>query len=55
MNDAFGVSQKTIRALQNKYRRKAEPVKRPVHRIGRNDFCYCGSAKKYKRCCGRNR
>ncbi len=22
--------------------------------IGRNDFCPCGSGKKYKKCCGRN-
>jgi len=23
-------------------------------KIGRNDPCFCGSGKKYKRCCGRN-
>ena len=23
-------------------------------KIGRNEQCYCGSGKKYKRCCGRN-
>lgn len=23
-------------------------------KIGRNDPCYCGSGKKYKKCCGRN-
>lgn len=22
------------------------------HKIGRNDLCFCGSGKKYKRCCG---
>ena len=21
---------------------------------GRNDACWCGSGKKYKKCCGRN-
>lgn len=21
---------------------------------GRNDECWCGSGKKYKKCCGRN-
>ena len=21
--------------------------------IGRNDLCFCGSGKKYKKCCGR--
>lgn len=25
---------------------------RPVHKVGRNDPCPCGSGKKYKRCCG---
>jgi uncharacterized protein len=30
------------------------PGKRPAGRkIGRNDPCYCGSGKKYKRCCGK--
>ena len=24
---------------------------RAVERIGRNDYCGCGSGKKYKRCC----
>jgi tetratricopeptide (TPR) repeat protein len=23
-------------------------------KIGRNDFCSCGSGKKYKKCCGKN-
>jgi len=22
-------------------------------KVGRNDFCPCGSGKKYKKCCGR--
>jgi uncharacterized protein YchJ len=25
----------------------------PVGKIGRNDPCYCGSGKKYKKCHGR--
>src|SRR5207247_7484038 len=25
----------------------------PQHKIGRNDPCWCGSGKKYKRCHGR--
>lgn len=29
---------------------KAPPP--PAHKIGRNDPCYCGSGKKYKKCCG---
>lgn len=23
------------------------------HKIGRNDFCYCGSQKKFKKCCAK--
>ena len=30
--------------------RPPEPVKAPP-RIGRNDYCPCGSGKKYKKCC----
>jgi uncharacterized protein len=26
--------------------------RRNVSKVGRNDLCPCGSAKKYKRCCG---
>ena len=29
-----------------------QPVKRSSAKIGRNDPCYCGSGKKYKKCCG---
>jgi uncharacterized protein YecA (UPF0149 family) len=29
-----------------------EPYVRPIHKIGRNDPCLCGSEKKYKKCCG---
>jgi uncharacterized protein YecA (UPF0149 family) len=28
---------------------KAEET-RPVRKLGRNDLCWCGSGKKYKRC-----
>lgn len=24
----------------------------PTHKMGRNDPCFCGSGKKYKKCCG---
>ncbi len=30
---------------------RREP-KRSASKIGRNDFCPCGSGKKYKKCCG---
>ena len=35
-----------------------ENVKQPVkngEKIGRNDPCPCGSGKKYKNCCGKNK
>jgi preprotein translocase SecA subunit len=32
---------------------RANPVKRPGSKVGRNDPCPCGSGKKYKRCCGK--
>ena len=33
-------------------RRKATGERKASPKIGRNDPCYCGSGKKYKRCCG---
>jgi len=30
---------------------KARPVVREQPKVGRNDPCPCGSARKYKRCC----
>ncbi len=29
-----------------------QPFRREQPKIGRNDVCYCGSGKKYKKCCG---
>ncbi|HKV31498.1 MAG TPA: SEC-C metal-binding domain-containing protein, partial [Candidatus Dormibacteraeota bacterium] len=31
----------------------ANPAQQPAGKIGRNDPCYCGSGKKYKKCHGR--
>lgn len=28
------------------------PLKREAPKVGRNDPCFCGSGKKYKKCCG---
>jgi protein translocase subunit secA len=39
---------------ENRYEGE-EQVKKPVHvehQLGRNDPCFCGSGKKYKKCCG---
>lgn len=33
---------------------EAVSMARGEKRIGPNDRCYCGSGKKFKRCCGRN-
>ncbi|HEB92016.1 MAG TPA: hypothetical protein ENI94_00780 [Gammaproteobacteria bacterium] len=29
-----------------------QPVRRSQPKVGRNEPCFCGSGKKYKRCCG---
>jgi len=34
---------------------KVETYKRPEPKIGRNDPCPCGSGKKYKKCCGKDK
>ncbi|HIF17679.1 MAG TPA: DUF1186 domain-containing protein [Cycloclasticus sp.] len=33
---------------------RPDTVTRTSKKIGRNDSCYCGSGKKYKKCCGAN-
>jgi SEC-C motif domain protein len=30
-----------------------QPFRRDQPKIRRNDLCYCGSGKKYKKCCGK--
>jgi len=34
---------------------KPATVRRSVKKVGRNDPCPCGSGKKYKKCCGKNK
>ena len=34
---------------------KVETIRRDQPKIGRNDPCPCGSGKKYKLCCGKNK
>ncbi len=34
---------------------KQETIRRDTPKVGRNDPCPCGSGKKYKNCCGRNK
>jgi len=45
--DADGAGERVLRKA------KAQPVGRPVQKIGRNDACPCGSGKKYKHCHGK--
>ena len=46
MHDAF------VRACDKLAHKVAEEVARAA-RIGRNDTCFCGSGRKYKKCCSR--
>jgi preprotein translocase subunit SecA len=39
-------------ALQAALKAPAQPVRRDMPKVGRNDPCPCGSGKKYKKCCG---
>jgi uncharacterized protein YecA (UPF0149 family) len=51
----FAHSEERLRQLS---RRVPAPPPAPaadLPRVGRNDPCPCGSGKKYKKCCGRNR
>jgi uncharacterized protein len=36
----------------NRAARETDTYRRETVKIGRNDPCYCGSGKKYKKCCG---
>ena len=40
--------------IAKKYK-QSKTVRRESPKIGRNDPCPCGSGKKYKHCCGRNK
>lgn len=39
-------------AAQAEFEKLIESMEIQKKKIGRNDPCYCGSGKKYKRCCG---
>ncbi len=45
-----GQAMSEIERLTTEQDAKLEAVQ-PVPKIGRNDSCYCGSGKKYKKCC----
>jgi preprotein translocase subunit SecA len=42
------------RVLENKKEKVKHNKLNNLNKIGRNDFCPCGSGKKYKKCCGSN-
>ena len=44
-----------LRNVGGKGEKRAPVVKKASDKIGRNDPCPCGSGKKYKKCCGKNR
>ena len=39
--------------IQKQY--KESKIVRNFDKVGRNDACPCGSGKKYKKCCGKNK
>ena len=47
--------QEALRDIGSKGEKKQPVVKKASDKIGRNDPCPCGSGKKYKNCCGRNK
>jgi hypothetical protein len=45
----------TVRTGQNPHHhvhKKQEPMVHKAPKLGRNDPCFCGSGKKFKKCCG---
>jgi uncharacterized protein YecA (UPF0149 family) len=45
---------KIISEIQDSLRVKSCTFIRNEKKIGRNDYCKCGSGKKYKKCCIKN-
>ncbi len=53
-HEAFGDDQDEAQEIfDTREQQKQEPIKRLEPKIGRNDFCPCGSGKKFKACHGR--
>lgn len=46
--DYFGPARRS----ENRAALESHTYRREKAKIGRNDLCYCGSGKKYKKCCG---
>ena len=52
LNDMRNQQESAIEASKTA---KQETIRNKTPRVGRNDPCPCGSGKKYKHCCGKNR
>ena len=50
--DNFKSLQQRRGAMQPPQRKSTTPIVRSDKKLGRNDTCYCGSGKKYKKCHG---
>lgn len=55
--DISGMKQKRMPHVQAKKINTASKVEtvKATPKVGRNDLCPCGSGKKYKKCCGKNK
>lgn len=51
-NTIFPLLQIDLNAIQNQNRQRVETPK-DIKKLGRNDPCWCGSGKKYKKCHGK--
>lgn len=49
------LEEKVSSDINSKYYHKQRTVVREFNKIGRNDLCPCGSGKKYKNCCLKNK
>ena len=45
----------TVRTGKNAHHvhERQEPIVHKAPKVGRNDPCFCGSGKKFKKCCGK--
>ena len=51
--DEFEVTVRTGHSPHHGHRPKQETVVHKAAKLGRNDPCFCGSGKKFKKCCGK--
>lgn len=46
-----GAVKNSTAPVANTYKKVGETVVRSGPKVGRNDYCPCGTGKKYKKCC----